>query len=346
MPYSFSQFAFAYGSPCARAVLKASPQDFQVIEQIAYPLSGEGEHLWLWVEKIGQNTDWVAKQLAQWAGISAKSVGTAGKKDRQAVTQQWISLHLPGQSDPDLSTLDIPGVRILKQRRHHRKLQTGGLSGNRFCVTLREVKGGKEGVEQRLKTLSEQGIPNYFGEQRFGNQLQNLSNASRWFCENRKVKRTQKSMYLSSVRSWIFNEILSERIQNKSWNQYQVGDVFQLQGSSKWFLDDGESSLSERISTLDIHPTGALTGQGVLPSQNAVAALEQSVIERHPLWQNGLEKWGLKQERRALRVLPEAVSWQWLDAEVLALSFSLPAGSYATMVVREVFELVLDIDAV
>jgi tRNA pseudouridine13 synthase len=120
------------------------------------------------------------------------------------------------------------------------------------------------------------------------------------------------------------------------------GDVFQLQGSQKWFADDGDPSLAERVESMDLHPTGALTGRGVLPTQGEAFQLEQTVMARHPIWQAGLEKLGLKQERRALRVWPKALTWQWPDAETLSVSFELPAGSYATMVVRELVQLETD----
>jgi len=337
-PISLSHFAFAYGRPENGAVLKSEPADFQVTEQLAFSLTGEGEHLWLWVEKIGQNTDWVAKQIAKWAGVTQKEIGVAGKKDRQAITRQWMSLHLPGKPDPDLDSLEVPGVRILKAIRHNRKLQTGGLSGNRFSLVLRDITGVSDSVEARLQQITQYGVPNYFGEQRFGKDFQNLVKATALFQgQIKSPKRHQKTMYISAARSWIFNEILSERVQQYTWNQALPGDVFQLEGSQKWFADDGDSSLSKRVGEGDLHPTGALTGRGVLPSQSDAFQVEQSVLEKHAIWQAGLEKLGLKQERRALRVLPKEMTWDWLDAQTLSVSFDLPAGSYATMVMRELF---------
>lgn len=342
-PTDLHALAYVDGQSPARAVLKADPADFVVEEQLAYSLSGEGEHLWVWVEKIGQNTDWVAKQLAKWAGIAPKNVGVAGKKDRQAVTYQWMSLHLPGQADPAVEALAVPGVRILKMQRHHRKLQTGGLSGNRFTLTLRKLAGEAAELETRLQRIREQGVPNYFGEQRFGNGFQNLPKATQLFQGQLKApKRHQKSLYISAARSWIFNEILSRRTEQGCWNRALPGDVFQLQGSQKWFADDGDPALAERVEAMDLHPTGALTGRGVLPTQGEAFQLEQTVMARHPIWQAGLEKLGLKQERRALRVWPKALTWQWPDAETLSVSFELPAGSYATMVVRELVQLETD----
>ncbi len=328
--------AFAYGEPQETAVLKWSPEDFRVEEQIAYELSGEGEHLWLWVEKIGQNTDWVMKQLAAFAGVTSREMGVAGKKDRQAVTYQWMSCHLPGKADPDFSKLAIPGVKVLKAVRHNRKLQTGGLSGNRFELRLTEVQGDKDTIEGRLKTIQSQGVPNYFGEQRFGIEMQNLVQVSRLFSGEIRPKRHQKSLYLSAARSWMFNIELSERIRQGNWNLAIEGDVFQLQGSKKCFVNEVDADIQCRIAELDIHPTGMMTGRGRSLATGQVAALEQKVMADFSAWQQGLEKVGLNQERRALRALPQDLSWQWQGASDLVLTFTLPAGSYATMVVREV----------
>ncbi|WP_024850272.1 tRNA pseudouridine(13) synthase TruD [Hydrogenovibrio kuenenii] len=351
--FDMNALAYAYGKPAVTATLKSSPEDFRVEEQIAFSLLGEGEHLWIWVEKTGQNTDWVAKQIASYIGITSREMGVAGKKDRHAITYQWMSCHLPGKPDPDFLKLSIPGVRVLKAVRHNRKLQTGGLSGNRFQITLNNVEGGLEQIEERLKAIQVHGVPNYFGEQRFGNDMQNLAQASRLFNGEIKPKRHQKSLYLSAARSWMFNEELSERIQQNTWNQAIEGDVFQLQGSQKCFVSEVDVEIQQRVTELDIHPTGSLTGRGKSLATAKVYELEQSIMANYPLWQTGLEKFGLKQERRALRVLPQDLSWQLegvaeggvadelqdgleFTQTRLVLSFTLPAGSYATMLVREV----------
>lgn len=329
-------FQHAYSAPSASALLKTIPEDFIVTETIAYSLSGEGEHVWCWVEKINQNSEWVAKQIAKFCGVTNSQMGVAGKKDKQAVTYQWMSCHLPGLKTPDFSKLNIQGVQVLKTIRHHKKLQTGGLSGNRFELNLTEVKGDKRRIELSLNQVKQQGFANYFGEQRFGIEAENLPKASAFFKGKIRPKRHQKTMYISAARSWLFNEILSQRIAEGSWNKYQAGDAFQLAGSQKWFVDDGDVKLIARLDELDIHPTGALFGKGNLAAKLSVAKLENTIFAQHPIWTEGLAKLGLKQERRALRVVPHDMDWHWKNDD-LQLKFSLPAGSYATMLVREIF---------
>jgi tRNA pseudouridine13 synthase len=336
---NFSQLPYAFGRPDATGHLKQQLADFQVEEVLSYPLSGEGEHLWLWLEKQGENTDWAAQKLAKWAGIRLRDVGYAGLKDRHGVTRQWFSLYLPGRENPDFSTFDFESMKILDHRRHQRKLQTGGLQGNRFILTLRDIEGDQDSIEQRLQSIQGEGVPNYFGEQRFGRGGHNLVMAQRLFDgELTRLKPAKRGLIISAARSYLFNLILAERIQQQNWNQALPGDVFQLQGSDKWFADDGSSDLAKRVVEQDLHPTGALVGAGDLPTQGQAKTLEQEVLTNHQAWCLALADLGLKQDRRALRVLPQNMSWQWLDKQTLQVSFELRSGSYATMVVRELLQ--------
>ncbi len=364
----FSTLHCAQGRSEVGAFYKVLPEDFIVEECIAFDLTGEGEHLWCWVEKKGENTNWVVQQLAKWANIPVNKVCVAGQKDRHAVTRQWFSLHLPKQIDPAIECFQHPHVTILKTVRHHRKLQKGGLSGNRFVITMRYFHGHASSddiqlmIQSRLQGIQACGVPNYFGAQRFGLNGGNLKQGARLLSGKlRRVKRHQKSLYVSAIRSWMFNVLLSHRVANESWNTLLKGDVLQLQGSNKWFLEDGSFDLKERVANLDLHPTGALYGLGELPTQYAARALEQQVAQTFIQWVSGVQQYGVKQDRRALRVLPLELEWQWLDEAdklsglnktgdaqsrliesfslkampALRLSFTLCPGSYATMVLRE-----------
>lgn len=369
-PADLSVLNYAYGEPDCQGIYKVIPEDFRVEEQIAYELSGEGEHLWCWVEKTGENTDWVLQQLAKWAEVSPSKVGVAGQKDRHAVTRQWFSIQLPGLVNPNIADFKTQNVVILKTIRHQRKLQTGGLSGNRFTVVVRNIRPVQgsdidvvQSLQARLNLIKERGVPNYYGEQRFGIHGRNVKQGEKLLAgELPKVKRNQKSLFLSAVRSWMFNVLLSDRIKLQTWNQLLPGDVLQLEGSYKWFVEDGSTGLAERVNTLDVHPTGALFGKGVLPTEKAALEIEQSIAESYKVWIAGLDEYGVKQDRRALRLLPLDLEWQWVassaehidaldpafeklslesgwrTAPVLQLSFSLRSGSYATMVMRELLQ--------
>jgi len=364
---NLSQLNYAFGKPEVTGVYKVIPEDFIVEEQVAFELSGEGEHLWCWVEKKNENTDWVSQQLAKWAGVSPSKVGVAGQKDRHAVTRQWFSIQLPGQNNPKLADFNVDNVRLLKMVRHQRKLQTGGLSGNRFTLTIRHIHGENADLittlQSRLNLIKTAGVPNYFGEQRFGIHGRNIKQGIKLLAgELPKVKRNQKSMYLSAIRSWMFNVLLSERLANSNWNQLLPGDVLQLEGSNKWFLEDGSADLESRLALLDLHPTGALYGKGTLPTQHEALAVENKIAALFSEWIAGLQNYGVQQDRRALRVVPLYFEWQWLSSTggssneltkafnkltedhrwqtnpVLQVSFTLRPGSYATMVMRELLK--------
>ncbi|HEX7025777.1 MAG TPA: tRNA pseudouridine(13) synthase TruD [Gammaproteobacteria bacterium] len=330
------QWAFDCGTPATKGVIRRQPDDFEVTEQLGYELSGMGEHLWLLVEKRNQNTGWVAEQLARYLGVQARHVGYAGLKDRHALTRQWFSAHLPGRDDPDLSGLHVDGIAILEQTRHHRKLRTGGLEGNRFRIVVRELNGDTAGTETRLQTIAVSGVPNYFGEQRFGRDGGNLDKALAMFRGDSRPRRSLQGIYLSAARSFLFNEVLSRRIEADTWLRPTAGDVMMLDGSHSVFKTKDESidELMARLHAGDVHITGPLFGKGQSMVEDEVLELETTVFARHPEFIAGLEAAGLKPERRALRVIPGELQWQFED-DSLILNFTLPAGSYATAVLRE-----------
>jgi tRNA pseudouridine13 synthase len=339
-----AQLPYAYGGPLGGAKLKQQPADFQVEEVLSYPLTGQGEHLWLWVEKIGQNTDWVAQQLAMSANIRLRDVGFAGLKDRHGITRQWFSLYLPGQADPQWDQWSIEGVQVLSATRHQRKLQTGGLKGNRFIIRLRDVTADQVALDSRLQHMAGAGVPNYFGAQRFGRNEHNLVMAQRLFHgELTRLRPAQRSLYISAARSYLFNRVLAERVTLGNWNQTCLGDVFQLEGSSKWFVDDASADLAQRVASFDIHPTGPLLGVEASPAYSAAKAIEDQVLSSHQAWCQGLIDLNLKTDRRALRVMAQSVCWEWAvsnsASQDLIIQFELAAGQYATNWLREAVTL-------
>ncbi len=325
----------AHGAVPLRARIRVVPEDFFVEEDLGFAPSGGGEHSFVSIEKRGANTEGVARQLAAFAGIPAKSVSFAGLKDRHALTRQTFSLHLPGKDDPDWEKFCHPDIRILGFTRHHRKLKRGALAGNRFRIVLREVQGDREQAQFRMQAIAARGVPNYFGEQRFGFDGANVTRASAMFA-GRRVQRQEQGMLLSAARSHLFNHVLAQRVIAQSWDQPLDGDVWMLQGTHAIFGPEPiNDTLRERVKRGDIHPTGAMWGRGELRSAEQVAQLERDVAERYGDLARGLEAAGLEQERRALRVLLSDWQFNWLDGGNLELRFHLPAGSYATSVLHE-----------
>ncbi|MEH6454489.1 MAG: tRNA pseudouridine(13) synthase TruD, partial [Psychromonas sp.] len=178
-------FNYLYGEPQSSGVFKQSCEDFNVVEDLGFELTGEGEHVCLWVQKVGENTQYLARQLAKFAGIAAKNVSYAGLKDRQGDTKQWFSLHIPGKITPDFTAFESPGVTILKVVRLNKKIKTGALAGNSFSIVLREISD-KDALQKAL-TQVQAGVPNYFGSQRFGFDGYNVGAALTMF-QGRKIK--------------------------------------------------------------------------------------------------------------------------------------------------------------
>ena len=322
--------------PLTAATLRAAPEDFVVEEQMPFVLAGAGEHLWLKVRKRGFNTEQVAKQLARLAGVTRREVGYAGMKDRHAVAVQWFSLYLPGRADPDWGALP-DGMNIVEATRHTRKLKTGALSGNRFEIVLRNCRGDRAAALRRSAEIGTRGAPNYFGEQRFGHGGANIAEARALFAgEGKRCDRKQSGIYLSAARSFLFNAVLAQRVQAGTWDAAMEGDAMILNGTRSFFVPETvDDTIRRRLAEGDIHPSGPLWGRGELPTRAATRALEQAVADEHPDLARGLERAGLDQERRALRVIPQDLQAEWLDDTSLQLSFGLPAGTYATALLRE-----------
>lgn len=320
-PYTaLPQWPTAYPASGASATLKHLNEDFIVTELPLQLPAGEGEHLWLEIEKNGANTAFVAQQLAQAAGVQERDVGYAGLKDRYAITRQWFSIYLPNGKDetPDLTQLQHPEFTVLSQSRHLKKLRPGDLQGNRFRIVLRGVAGGpgtREAVEANLRAMASQGVPNYFGAQRFGFEGGNVEQGRAMLAREIRVRSPKKKgLYLSALRSFVFNEVLALRIQQGLWGKTLPGDVVDEAGL----------------------PTGPLWGRGRVAATELAQALENEVAERHAALCNGLEHAGLDQERRSLVANPADLLWEWPQADQLVLTFTLPAGCYATAVLKEI----------
>jgi tRNA pseudouridine13 synthase len=321
--------------PITQAVLRATPDDFLVEEQPRILPEGAGEHLWVHIRKRGANTEFVARALARAAGVPVRAVSFAGMKDRHAVALQWFSIHLPGKESPALTGLP-EGVEVLAAKRHARKLQRGALAGNAFDIVLRDVVGDRAGVERRIEEIARLGVPNYFGEQRFGRGGENLARAQAMFAGEPVRDRHLHGIYLSSARAFLFNEVLGARVQQESWRRALEGETLVLNGSNSFFtppvVDD---VIEQRLQQNDVHPSGPLWGEGEPPVSATVLALERQCVDRYPALATGLGRERMKQERRALRLLPQNVSAEWLDAASIRLRFTLPSGCYATTVLRE-----------
>lgn len=346
-----TDFPSAYGLPVLSAIFRQSPQDFRVDEELGFALTGEGEHQCLLVEKTSHNTHWVLAALAEYAGVSEKDIGYCGRKDRHAITRQWFSLYCPPVSklsqesapEPlDWTRFSMEGVQILTIDKHAKKLRLGDHVNNHFVITLKDVRSRSANppianvsatltehqalpllssadqlsITEKIISRLKQGVPNYFGAQRFGREGNNLVMANDWLVRGISPPRKQRSMILSAARSYVFNQVLAHRVSNGTWKKPLSGDVIH-----------------------DVYPTGPLWGRGRLATKEDALALEQKAIGDLASWCERLEHLGLNQERRELVLTPDALRIEW-EGNDLSLSFSLPSGTFATAILAEVAQLV------
>jgi len=331
-----TDFTYLNTKPTGSAVIRSEPEDFQVIEQLGFEPEGAGEHVFLYIRKRGENTDWVARQLANFAQISPRDVSYAGKKDRHAVTEQWFCVKFPIKRNLNWKLFGGDSIDVLKAVRHQRKLRLGTLQGNRFKLRLRQITNMQE-LQQRVDLVAEHGVPNYFGEQRFGQDFGNLSKGIALLRgEYQERQRNKKGIYISAVRSWLFNQILSQRIEAGFWNEVLDGDALMLAGSQSCFVEDQATpELQQRLVDKDINLTGPMWGRGdMLPTQAALNWESEQVSQWSEVAEL-LETLTLKKERRSMRLLPQDLQLEPINDSECWLAFSLPSGAFATSVLRE-----------
>lgn len=367
---SLDSLAYASGKPALVATIKAEFGDFKVDEQLGFELTGKGEHLYLRIEKTDLSTVEVAKKLSEISGVPKSAIGYSGMKDRRAETRQWFSVKLPEDRSQQLAALHGDSLQVVESGRNSRKLKIGSHRNNHFRIVLKDCEGKRSEFERRLGQIVSTGVPNYFGTQRFGRELSNLHQVQAWMSAElepdsaldsaaRPVfkQRFKRSMLLSAARSYLFNQLLSARLEQGNWNRYVPGDVLNLDGTERSFAlasdMEWDQTLQRRLDEFDIHITGPLPGEidskDKYVSYGKSADIEDAVCKQFPTLLAGLRHFGVKAARRPLRFRPLELKWQWLEnaevgadvsepaseAGMLLLDFSLAKGVYATSLLRE-----------
>lgn len=337
-PFSWSD-ARAHGPSVGSAVIRSRSEDFRVDEILGFEADGEGPHLLLQVEKTDCNTAWVAGQIARVAGVPRRDVGYSGLKDRWAVTTQAFSVPAGTLTPEQWLAVEGEGYRVLSAQPHRRKLRRGSHQANRFRLVLRELSADAGTLERRLREIADLGVPNYFGEQRFGRQGRNLVLADRVLADpRRRWKREDREFAFSAARSALFNEVLAARVRAGNWRQLLAGDVVMLAGTRSVFrVDELDESIRARHGAGDLGATGPLPGESGVEPAGQVLALEAQVLAQHPGWVQGLCASRVKADRRRLVLAVQALDWS-IEPDALTLSFELPSGSFATSVLAEILD--------
>jgi tRNA pseudouridine13 synthase len=328
--------------PGTGGTIGPEPEDFQVDEIPLYAPSGEGEHLYVRVQKRRMTTREAVSSLARAAGVPQSEIGTAGMKDKHAVTTQWMSL--PARRAKPLEAWTLPeGLSVVESSRHGNKLRTGHLRGNRFRIRLVEVEQGAiDKAASIVGRLREQGLPNYFGAQRFGRDGDNLATALAWIerdarGEGGRTPPFERKLFASVLQSEVFNRYVTARLE-LALGEPLVGEVVRLEGTGSLFAVDDPAREMSRWKSNDIHPTGPMIGPKMRKAHGKALALEDAAVESVGLTGETLARLGKLADgtRRDLLLLPEDLR---VEAEnegrALVVEVTLPAGNYATQVIRE-----------
>lgn len=334
------------GLPAAGGRLGPEPEHFVVDEIPLYEPSGSGEHWYVRLRKRRLTTPELVRRVARLAGIRERDIGYAGLKDKHAVTSQWLSL--PAQALPP-EGWELPSdIELLQVSKHNNKLRSGHLSANRFSITLTEVpEGGAERAREIVSALKRRGLPNYFGEQRFGHNGQNLAEALAWVTRparrDRNKARFYDKLYPSVLQAEVFNRYLTRRLR-LGLDRLVDGEVVRLSGSASVFVVEDVEREQPRLNSRDIVLTGPIFGPRAVVARGSAEALEREALQALGLSDDSLARLGklARGTRRDLMVHLESLELEASDSadssslsSSLRVSFTLPSGSYATQLIRE-----------
>ena len=323
--------------------LRVEPEDFVVHEIPAYEPCGEGQHLFLHIEKRRRATDEVRHALAKLLRIRPDDVGVAGMKDKHAVTRPWMSVPALALSEEQAFSLDLRDARVLDARLHGNKLRTGHLRGNRFEIRIRgPLPGALERAREAAAQIALQGVPNYYGEQRFGHDGETVALGLAILtgqAPERNVDRGLRRLALSAVQSVLFNRLLAERMQSERLHTIEIGDVMQVIVSGGAFLVEDQAREQDRFDRGETVPTGPMFGPKMLRAAGTPGEREDAVLADSGLGIDAFARQGklLLGTRRPVLIRPESLEVE-PEGDDIWVRFSLPSGAYATVVLREIMQ--------
>lgn len=331
--------------------IKVHPEDFAVDEVPSYEPSGAGEHLYLWVEKRDVGPEFLTRMIAQRLGVPVGTIGTAGLKDRHAITRQWVSV--PVEAESRLKRIDGDGIRVLNVSRHTNKLKPGHLRGNRFRVLIRDADRQRAPeAAQIVQQLQQDGMPNFYGPQRFGRENSTLDLG--WRClagtASKRIRPFLFKFALSAVQSFLFNDYLARRMQDGLLRTVLPGDVMLKWPFGGMFVVEDVDREQQRFDAREIIMGGPMFGSRTFPAAGLAATREQTILQEHQITPATFARFGklATGTRRHNLVYIDDLTAEW-EPEGLRLTFTLPAGSYATVLLHEVMkvnpESALDDDA-
>jgi tRNA pseudouridine13 synthase len=324
--------------PGAGGRIKAEPGDFEVEEIPAYEPAGTGDHLFLWVEKTDLGAEYFVRQVARRLGVPVGGVGTAGLKDRRAVTRQWVSV--PAACEPALPQLEGQGIRLLRASRHSNKLKPGHLRGNRFRILVRDADPAVD-PGPVLARLRDHGLPNFYGPQRFGRDGETAALGMAMLTGEPVKARNPflRKLALSAAQSLLFNAYLARRLADGLLRTVLAGDVMAKWPAGGMFTAEDVPTEQARFDRRETVTAGPMFGRKTFPAKAVAAEREAAILATAGLSRPSFEGFGklLPGTRRHNLVYIDDLS-ATREAEGLRLTFTLPAGSYATVLLREIMK--------
>jgi tRNA pseudouridine13 synthase len=318
--------------------IKAEPADFEVEEIPAYEPSGSGDHLFLWIEKTDLGAEYFIRQVARRLGIPNGEVGTAGLKDRRAVTRQWVSV--PATCESALPNLEGNGIRVLRVSRHANKLRPGHLRGNRFRIVIRDADQSID-PQPILDRIAADGLPNFYGPQRFGRGGETAAIGMSLLKGEPSRTRNPflRKLALSAAQSLLFNQYLATRLTDDLLRTVIAGDVMAKWPAGGMFTAEDVPTEQVRFDRREIVTAGPMFGRKTFPTKAAAAEREEAILTAAGLSRDSFAGFGklVQGTRRHNLVYVDDLSASW-EQNGLRLSFTLPAGSYATVLLHEVMK--------
>ena len=322
--------------------IKTQPEDFEVEEIPAYQPFGRGDHLFLWVEKRDMGAEYFLRQVARRLDVSTSEVGTAGLKDRHAVTRQMVSV--PARAERRLPQLEGDGIRLLSVSRHSNKLKPGHLHGNRFRVLVRDVCADAAlHLSALIERLKREGLANFYGEQRFGRDGETVLLGLSLLRQQPPGGRTSvpnpflRKLGLSAAQSALFNHNLACRMADGVLRRVLPGDVMARWPFGGLFVAQDVAREQARLDARETVPAGPMFGHKMFRAAAEAAAREEAVLRDAGVPPQAFASFGklLGGTRRHDLIYVDDLA-ATLEAEGVRLAFTLPAGSYATVLLREI----------
>lgn len=332
--------------PGIGGVIKLRPEHFRVEELPLYLPSGQGEHLYLVLEREGWNTRDLAKRLAAIFGVTEDGVGHAGLKDKRAWVSQTFSVQIQGlepeaaraKAAEALGRLDPP-VSVVTAARHGNKLKAGHLLGNRFQVVVSQLDDQADAQARAVAmVLEESGLPNYFGPQRFGRQGDNATQGLAILTGRGPREKWLRKLLLSAWQSEVFNQWLARRVMDGDFARLLPGDVAKKTDTGGLFIVEDVETEAPRLERREITYTGPLMGAKLRWAEAEAGRRERAALAATGVDEAQLKKAGLQGGRRPARIWPQGLSIA-PHPEGLVFAFLLPKGAYATTLLREFCKL-------